>query len=277
MRAIVLAALTALLGVPTAATEPTWHGATSPNIGPPRAIGGYAAGCLSGGHALPPDGAGYQVIRQSRRRVYGHPALIDYVRDFGRRLAAAGDRIAIIGDLAQPRGGPMDYGHVSHQSGLDVDIWLRLDLPRLPVADRERLEERSMVADDGRTMTDAWGDAQVQLVRLAADDSRVARIFVSPAIKRSMCNHAWTDRSWLRRLRPWFGHTAHMHVRLGCPTDSPECRPQAPPPPGDGCGTELASWFSPATGDGGGRSASRPRPKQPAGCQRVLTAPSAPG
>ena len=31
-----------------------------------------------------------------------------------------------IGDLGQARGGPAPSGHVSHQSGLDVDIWFWL-------------------------------------------------------------------------------------------------------------------------------------------------------
>jgi penicillin-insensitive murein endopeptidase len=73
----------------------------------------------------------------------------------------------------------------------------------------------------------------------------VDRIFINPAIKKAMCESvpANGDRSWLRKLRPWWGHDEHFHVRLACPADSPDCFVQAPMPDGDGCGAELESWL----------------------------------
>ncbi|MGD8325255.1 MAG: penicillin-insensitive murein endopeptidase, partial [Gammaproteobacteria bacterium] len=99
-------------------------------------------------------------------------------------------------------------------------------------------------------------------LRLAATAPNVERIFVSPLIKEAMCEQPWQDRSFLRKLRPWYGHDDHMHVRLACPPQSPDCIAQAPPPPGDGCGSELDSWLenrlTPTTGGGGRRTPELP-------------------
>jgi penicillin-insensitive murein endopeptidase len=35
-----------------------------------------------------------------------------------------------------------------------------------------------------------------------------------------------------------------MHVRLTCPDGEAGCVAQAPPPPGNGCGDQLAWWFT---------------------------------
>ena len=275
----ILAATLAAVGQPAAAQERGWGDFRTPAAGTPQAIGSYANGCLAGGAALPPEGEGYQHIRLSRHRSFGHPVLIAFVQDFGRRVAAAGLGTAIIGDLTQPRGGPMTYGHASHETGLDVDVWLRLDLPPLPRAAREVLEEVKMVNDDTWRVSPAvWTDGQAELIRIAAEDPRVARIFVNPAIKLELCRRDWPDRAWLRVVRPWRGHDGHFHVRLHCPADSPACQPQAPPGPGDGCGAELMSWFPDPAQQVRPAVIRPPGPRPappllPAACQAVLTMP----
>ena len=245
---------------------------TTPAAGPPQSIGSYANGCLIGGTALPPEGDGYQVVRLSRNRYYGHPELIDFLEDFGRAVAAQGIGVAAIGDLTQPRGGPMTYGHTSHEIGLDADIWLRLDLPVLPREGRENLDDVSVV-DEARMRVDpaAFGDGQAAMVRLAAIDDRVARIFVNPAIKLALCEREWEDRAWLRKIRPWYRHTGHFHVRLHCTEGDTACQPQASPPAGDGCGDELMAWFRPPqpTTTTPVASARPPQPPLPAACQAL--------
>ena len=95
---------------------------TTPLPGPPQSIGSYADGCLAGAIALPITGSAWQVMRVSRNRYWGNPILVGFIE----RLADAGKRVGwnglLIGDMSQPRGGPMLYGHSSHQMGLDVDI-----------------------------------------------------------------------------------------------------------------------------------------------------------
>lgn len=211
-----------------------WWDVTSPAPGPAQVFGGFAAACIRGAVPLA-DGVGYQPVDLGRERYYGHPSLIAFIQSLGRRAHAAGLGTVLIGDMAQPRGGPMSYGHVSHQSGLDVDIWYRLDVGPLPRDRREGLEEIRFVRE-GRVDARIWTDRHAALVQLAASDPRVTRVFVDAAIKRDLCDRQWPDRSWLRRVRPYPRHDDHMHVRLRCPDDSPRCVEQRPPPIDEGCG-----------------------------------------
>lgn len=219
-----------------------WQALDRPSEGEPVVIGSYAKGCLGGAQSLPERGPGYETIRMSRSRFWGHPELIDFIQSLGRAVARAQIGLMLIGDLSQPRGGPMPWGHASHQIGLDADIWFRLSPRRLSRAERETVEELPLV--DYRTWapTAAWTDAHTLMLRLAAADPRVDRIFVNPGIKKKLCAQAWPDRAWLRKLRPWWGHNAHFHVRLGCPPGTDQCTAQSPPPPGDGCDA-LPWWF----------------------------------
>ena len=215
----------------------------------PRAIGGYAAGCLAGAHALPIDGTAWQAMRLSRNRNWGHPALVQWLEKFA--LAAQrndGWPGMLVGDLSQPRGGPMLTGHASHQVGLDADIWLT-PMPdrRLTHDEREEMSAISMLADD-RISVDPklWDERRARIIKRAAMSPEVERIFVHPAIKKAMCETASTlgpDRSWLSKVRAYWGHHYHFHVRLGCPADSASCKPQPPVPGDDGCGAELAGWL----------------------------------
>ena len=238
---LIAAGLTAGAALPAFA-QPEWGKTTAPAPGAIRIFGSYTNGCIAGARSLPPEGPGHQVVRMSRNRYFGHPETIDYLLNFGRRVAGAQLGIALIGDMSQPRGGPMAFGHASHEIGLDADVWFRLNLPPLPRIERENLDLPSMVNPaTHRVDPKRFTDNQAELVRFAAMDPRVGRIFVNPAIKLALCERPWVDRSWLRLIRPWHGHDAHFHIRLNCPADQPGCVPQDPPPPGDGCGDDLAS------------------------------------
>jgi len=102
----------------------------------------------------------------------------------------------------------------------------------------------------------------------------VTMAFVNPVLKRAVCERAvgGFDRRWLQKLRPWYGHDDHFHVRLACPVDSPDCQPQDPLPPGDGC-TAVEWWFSPdAQATQTKRQAEAPTPPAlPPACQALLT------
>ena len=260
------------------AEPPDWGAVSGPAPAPARAIGGHALGCLAGGVALPADGPGYQVMRPSRGRFYGHPDLIRFVSELAEAVRARGLDGLLVGDLAQPRGGPMRSGHVSHQTGLDVDIWFLPAPPRpLPPERRETLGATSVVADGGAALDPArWTPAHADVLRTAAAFPEVDRIFVHAAIKRELCAVADGDRAWLRKVRPWWGHHDHFHVRLRCPgADDGLCVDQAPPP-GDGCGATLAWWFSDEARAEAERMAEappRPRPTLddlPPRCRAVL-------
>lgn len=212
-----------------------------------RAIGSYAKGCLAGGRALSIDGPAWQAMRLSRNRNWGHPVLISFVEKLAVDARAYdGWNGLLVGDLAQPRGGPMLTGHASHQIGLDADIWLRpMPERRFSRNEREKVSAISMLKKGTRTVDPSkFSMAHFRLIKRAASTPGVARIFVHPGIKKALCDRAGDDRAWLRQVRPWYGHHYHFHVRMSCPPGNEGCKNQAPPPAGDGCGKELAWWLS---------------------------------
>jgi penicillin-insensitive murein endopeptidase len=218
----------------------------TPASGAAQAIGAYERGCLSGALALPADGPNWQVMRPSRNRAWGHPVLIALLERLAAKLPAeAGWPGLLVGDIAQPRGGPMLTGHGSHQIGLDADLWLTpMPARRLSASERDEISAINMVAADGMDVDAAWMPQHRRLLETVAREPQVARIFVNPAIKRALCREAGSDRAWLTKIRPWWGHNYHFHIRLACPRGEPNCREQALPPPGDGCGKELDWWFT---------------------------------
>ncbi|MBL8666429.1 MAG: penicillin-insensitive murein endopeptidase [Rhodospirillales bacterium] len=247
---------------------------TTPSEPPAQVFGGHAKGCVAGSEALPLEGDGWQVMRPSRNRFWGHPTLVAFIENFAGSARAAGWPGLLIGDLAQPRGGPMSSGHRSHQTGLDVDIWF---LPAPPQAlsrsDREGLSAVSMVAEGGTTLSPAWGDGYAWLLQTAAQYPEVDRIFVNPAIKQALCDTTTGDRTWLAKLRPWWGHDAHFHVGLHCPAGDGECVERPAIPPGDGCDASLAWWFSAEAREQLRTATPTPRPTLddlPTACRGVL-------
>ena len=194
-----------------------------------RAIGFYAKGCLAGAAALPIDGAAWQAMRLSRNRNWGHPKLVALVEKLALEAKAHdGWSGLLVGDLSQPRGGPMLTGHASHQVGLDADIWLT-PMPdrRLTEQEREDLSATSMLADDKVSVDPKiWTDAHARLIKRAASYSAVERIFVHPAIKKALCDGAAKDKDhgWLKKVRAYWGHHYHFHVRIGCPDGQRQLR-----------------------------------------------------
>ncbi len=242
-----LASLTTFTAPPILAQVKTrtnpWASAATPSPGPVRILGSYVKGCIGGAHALPRLGANYIVLRPARNRYWGHPDLIAFVQDLAR-IAVPTGRVLLIADLAQPRGGPVK-GHASHQIGLDGDI--RLHMPKPAQVTRSYLRNPPHVSmlNDARTRVNpaVWGLGQIKLLKTAARDFRIDRIFVHPAIKKALCRQVRSDRGWLNKVVPWYGHEAHMHVRLRCPKNSGACVAQKAIPPGEGCDRRLAWWF----------------------------------
>ena len=211
--------------------------------GRPQSFGGYARGCQAGAVQLPQTGPTWQAMRLSRNRNWAQPQTVDYIQDLSRFAATqSGWSGLYVGDMSQPRGGPMLTGHASHQTGLDADIWM---LPpnrlNLSAAERESLSSISMRRASGAFVNSSWTPQHEAILKAAASDPRVARIFLFPGAKVEMCKNATGDRSWLRKIRPWWGHHYHFHVRLNCPAGTAGCEDQAPPPPGDGC-AEAQGW-----------------------------------
>ena len=209
---------------------------------PSRALGGHSQGCLAGGVELAETGPTWQAMRLSRNRNWGHPELIDFIEVLSKFAATQpGWEGLYVGDLSQPRGGPVS-GHRSHQTGLDVDFWMlppkRLNLSR---AERESLSSISLRRANGAYTNAAYSRQHHEILKAAAKDPRTTRIFVFPGAKVRMCNEETGNKAWLRKVRPWFGHHYHFHVRLRCPKGARDCVEQEAPPPGDGC-AEAEEW-----------------------------------
>ena len=219
---------------------------TTPAAGAPKVFGGYAKGCLAGAVELPKDGPNWQAMRPSRNRAWGHPELVDFVKDLATQGQSVGWPGLLVGDMAQARGGRMLTGHRSHQSGLDADIWLT-PMPdrRLSVAERNEMSATEVVANGPYSVkSDVWTAAHFNIIKTAASHPKVDRVLVAAGIKKALCEMETGDRAWLRTVRPYWGHNYHMHVRLKCPKDSPECKPQEAKTSGDGCDDQLAWWFT---------------------------------
>jgi penicillin-insensitive murein endopeptidase len=244
-----------------------------------RTIGLYSRGCLAGAQALPPEGETWQVMRESRNRNWGHPNLVRVLERLAQEAPKLGWPGLLVGDMSQPRGGPMRTNHFSHQVGLDGDIWLTpMPERRLTREQREEMMATVVVAQDGKDVDPAvWTPAHAAIIRAAAKDAAVSRIFVNPAIKKALCRSAGRDRAWLRKVRPWYGHDYHFHVRIYCPADSPACIPEPPLAADDGCsGSTLDHWFTDAVLHPRAQPKEKPPLRMadlPAACRTVLHAP----
>ena len=252
---------------------------------PSRVIGFYAKGCIAGAEALPINGDTWQVMRLSRNRNWAHPELVKLLE----RLSANAHKDAgwpgiLVGDMSQPRGGPMITGHASHQVGLDADIWLT-PMPNRQLSPGER-EEMSAVMMVRRDRLDidphVWTPGHLAVIRDAAQERRVQRIFVNAAIKKALCREATGDRSWLSKVRPMYGHDYHFHIRMKCPSGNGECESQPDPTEGEGCrAADLAYWFKDSViHPKPPKQPPKPKPPMtlaqlPAACRPVLSAPDA--
>jgi penicillin-insensitive murein endopeptidase len=254
-----------------------WQVQRTPSAGPALSIGTCSCGCLQGAATLPASGRGYEALRLGRNRRYGHPALVAYVRRLAAAAADARLGLLVVGDLSQPRGGPTPSGHRSHQTGLDADIgYVAPAGARAPLSApaRESLSPPAVVDAHTHVQTPAWTPKIPKLLALAAADPAVDRIFVDPGIKKLLCEGPTAHAPWQAKLRPWWNHHDHFHVRLACPADSAGCVPQEPPP-NDGCGASLAWWFSADAAATRTRkkeaAAAAPEPELPAACAALVS------
>ncbi len=242
-----------------------WSRSKSPARGPSEAIGGYSNGCVRGAAALKRRGDNFRLARPRRRRNFGHPLTVSFVEELAAKMKKKKLGSLSVGDLSQPRGGPAPSGHASHQSGLDADLWY--------LTPTRRGGARTLVDRKRERITRHWSARVRAVLELAATDARVARIFVHPIIKRELCRVA--AKPWLRKLRPWWGHDSHFHVRLACPPGDDECEPQAPLPLGDGC-AEIDWWLSQEAKADRAKSRERyrkrigSRPKLPPSCTQMI-------
>ena len=288
---------------------PPWSKAKKPSSHLSQSLGSYADGCLQGGQILAPQGPGYVSIRRFRNRFYAHPSTLEVISTLGKWVKALGMRSLEIGDLSQPRGGLMTYGHRSHQNGLDVDIWFGYSqeqssqvksavqrektlfkktyskkhaVKKPNKAQRKKLKQMKkkheahlfdlqhpsvLMTKREKIDPKKWSNRHLNLLYLATQDARVERIFVHWQIKAKLCALYKAKKlsstlkasqkllkkekyplledpeQWLRKIRPWYGHHQHFHIRLRCPPKDSKCLSQKTIALNSGCDQDLA-WFS---------------------------------
>jgi penicillin-insensitive murein endopeptidase len=213
-----------------------------------ESIGSYTAGCIRNSSELESEGNGFQVIRPSRGRYYGNSEMITFIESLSESVSTKLNGLLLIADISQQTGGPIPDDHSSHQTGLDADILLW----QHPIAkqrtltntEREYIHPQSVLTQDETAVDEfKWDDINADILRLASLDPKVDRIFINPVIKKKLCRE-YPDAKWLSKLRPWYGHDGHFHVRLKCPEVNYLCESQNPiDTSGNGCGSDLASWF----------------------------------
>ncbi len=252
IRALILACVLAAPAQAEKLANKLFGAMDAPSAQDPMPIGSYAKGCGAGLMELPETGPTWQAMRLSRNRNWGHPDMIGFLVDLSETAQAIGyGKGLYIGDISQPRGGPMTSGHASHQIGLDADIWMlpprSLGLSR---GEREDISSIPVRSADQRSVTLNWTKTHARLLKEAALDARVDRIFVAAAVKIEMCKTATAkDKKWLQKVRPVAGHDTHFHVRLKCPKGARLCETQTPTVAelsknGDGCDETLTWWVT---------------------------------
>ena len=243
-----------------------------------ESIGFYTAGCIRNSQQLEETGGGYQVIRLSRERYYGHPSLIEFIQYLGKHTKAKLNSTLLIGDMSNQTGGPLPSDHASHQTGLDADImYLNQNNGNsvLSVSEREDINPISVLTDDKKHIDkDMWGNKYTALLVLASAHPDVDRIFVNPVIKKELCqNHS--GQEWLNKIRPWYEHDGHFHVRLKCPAGSHSCENQKTVKFDDGCGEDLKQWFIRPKKSDESKNKTKPKPKpvrqMPEICKDILS------
>jgi penicillin-insensitive murein endopeptidase len=261
-----------------------------PSIHRAEIRGAYAGGCLHGAQSILDDQGDFFLMRTSRRRHYAHPSMRAFLKAFSRQIKAHQLGLLLVGDIGQARGGPTLKGHASHQVGLDADIWFWLDaaarIGKLSQPGRQQLSAISMLNGKRNGINrQRFGARQIAALRLAAKDPSVQRVFVNPHIKNELCQ-VTRNAAWLEKIRPWWGHHYHFHVRLACPAAESQCRVQAAVPKGAGCGKALTWWFGKEAADTLRKNIEAARQKTdrqrladklaklPASCSDVLNAPA---
>lgn len=209
-------------------------------------IGKYNAGCIKNSAELPETGLGYQIIRPNRKRNHGNNTMIEYIKKFTKEFNFKHKANVLIADISKKGGGPILDDHSSHQTGLDADILLlhKNSVNELyTISERESLKPISKLNGSKSSIDfNKWSPLNGELLKTAASYDEVDRIFINPAIKKHLCK-TYNNEPWLKKLRPWWGHDGHFHVRLSCPSGNQKCVDLESPKDIE-CGAGLDWWFS---------------------------------
>lgn len=256
--------------------ENPWSKVTTPTSGVSESIGSPSAGCLMGGVSMKNTGDGYYQMRPKRLRTFGHPLLIQFLEKSFKEIHNQLKTDLLFADLSQPRGGPTLTGHASHQTGLDIDIWFAQS-DDISAKVLQQIDLRSSVvapeAVDGSEMkvNALFTEKKIKTLEYFAKQPETDRIFVSAGIKKFLCLH-YGNETWIQKIRPWYAHREHFHLRLKCKIGDELCKNTEPLPPGNSCDSTLDWWWSDeAKGSPSDSKPSIPQmPVLPQKCEEIL-------
>ncbi|MDX1949745.1 MAG: penicillin-insensitive murein endopeptidase [Rickettsiales bacterium] len=213
--------------------------------GQSESIGTHNNGCMLYSAELSKNSQDYKLPRVERGHNYGHPEMVELLEDYSYRVKQMTGKELLIADISKKNGGPVFMLHSSHQTGLDADIWFTLydAKQNLSSEDIKTLQPLNMADEKGKSVSSFWGSNQEDILKLFAQNDKVDRIFVNYNIKNYYCSK-FKNEDWQKKIRPWWGHNEHFHIRLKCPKNSEECISKGQEIKNDGCGSELAWWFS---------------------------------
>jgi penicillin-insensitive murein endopeptidase len=229
-----------------------WEKIKSPIDAKPESIGNHNLGCLLGAESLPHYGKNYIAMRPHRVRNFAHPEMITYIKNLASEYKKQKNGFLTVGDIGLPAGGAFSSGHASHQIGLDADFWFvtpkQAYSRKLTTHEKNNISAQSVVDLKNMKVNTLFTSKQVSLLKLAAADENVDRIFVNAAIKKNLCEN-YKGQDWLAKIRPWYGHHFHFHVRLKCQKNDTQCSmPEGyKPTESDGCDETLDWWFAERT------------------------------
>ena len=199
--------------------------------------------------ALPINGQTWQVMRLSRNRNWGHPTLVEFLEQLGReghqgRLARAAGRRHVAAARRPDADRPCQpSGRPRRRHLADADARPRADAARA----RGNVGHHGGRPRTARTSIRRSG--RRRMPRSSRRRPRTRRSSASSSMRRSRRRSAARPAPiapGCARCGRYWGHDYHFHIRMRCPADSPDCKPQEPVPAGDGCGKELDWWFTDA-------------------------------
>ena len=211
MKNTVIALLALLASAGSLAATP-WQKITQPIGGSAQSIGAFSNGCIVGAEALPLSAPGYQVMRTDQRRYFGHPDLVQFIQRLSNQVHNKGMGTVLIGDMGMPAGGRFNGGHASHQTGLDVDIFLQLPQTRWTSSQLLKPQALDLVASDGKHVVPSlWSPQISQRYRQELDAHRETGLRLAAlaqrqpltllyAAKNTEQNHARVLAAWLAAL-----------------------------------------------------------------------------
>lgn len=219
----------------------------APTSGNHESAGFYSSGCLLGALEISESGKGFQLLKPERRRNFTHPETKKLFTHVMAKHFEKHGNYYLTGDFSLSQGGPTLSGHSSHQNGLDIDIFF--DSTK-SVLSRNALKIHkidSYLLNNEKINLKKWNKPLEELIVMFAKDERVDRLFIHPKFKQLFCEKRYElklSEKDLIKIRPWYGHDEHIHVRLSCPADSPNCVKQPIPQEKETCGKDLNWWFT---------------------------------